>query len=113
MIDVSLLKVLFDDDGMIRKYLVVFRDDVPVSLLSLRDDIKNLDWDNASITAHGLKSQLQYLKEESVSNLAYKIEKKCEEPSQIQAEEINILFEKLSTAMDHIFTKIDSYLAEK
>ena len=32
-----------------------------------------------------MKSQLQYLKEESVSNLAYEIEKKCEEPNQVYA----------------------------
>jgi len=113
MIDVSLLKVLFDNDEMIRKYLVVFRDDVPVSLFSLKDYITNLDWDNASITAHSLKSQLQYLKEESVSNLAYEIEKLCEEPNQVDAEEINVLLERMSREMDYIFTKIDHYLSEK
>ena len=113
MIDVSLLKVLFDDDAMIRKYLVVFRDDVPVSLFSLRDYITNLDWDNASITAHSLKSQLQYLKEDQVSNLAYEIEKKCEEPNHVQVEEINVLLDEMSAELVHIFKKIDDYLAEK
>lgn len=113
MIDVSLLKVLFDDDAMIRKYLVVFRDDVPVSLLSLGDYIANLDWDNASITAHSMKSQLQYLKEDQVSNLAYEIEKKCEEPSQVDAKEIRVLLDALSGELVHIFEKIDRYLEEK
>lgn len=113
MIDVSLLKVLFDNDEMIRKYLVVFRDDVPVSLYNLKDYIANLDWDSASITAHSLKSQLQYLKEDQVSNLAYEIEKKCEEPNQVDAEEINVLLERMSKEMDHIFTKINRYLEEK
>ena len=79
MIDVSLLKVLFDDDVMIRKYVMVFRADVPTSIYELKDSIENLDWDNASITAHSLKSQLQYLKEDEVSNLAYEIEKLCED----------------------------------
>lgn len=113
MIDVSLLKVLFDDDAMIRKYLIVFRDDVPVSLYNLKDYITNLDWDNASITAHSLKSQLQYLKEDQVSNLAYEIEKKCEEPNHTQVEEINVLLDEMNSAMVHIFKKIDDYLAEK
>jgi HPt (histidine-containing phosphotransfer) domain-containing protein len=113
MIDVSLLKVLFDNDEMIRKYLVVFRDDVPVSLYNLKDYITNLDWDSASITAHSLKSQLQYLKEESVSNLAYEIEKLCEEPNHAKVEEINVLLGEMNSALSHIFEKIDRYLAEK
>ncbi len=113
MIDVSLLKVLFDDDAMIRKYLGMFRDDVPVSLLSLRDYITNLDWDSASITAHSLKSQLQYLKEDKLSNMAYEIEKKCEDPNDVHGEEINVLIDEMSPALVQIFYKIDRYLAEK
>ena len=113
MIDVSLLKLLFDDDAMIRKYLIVFRRDVPETLPKLKEYLQNMDWDNASITAHSLKSQLQYLKEDQVSNLAYEIEKKCEEPNLTQVEEINVLLDEMSSAMDHIFKKIDHYLAEK
>lgn len=113
MIDVSLLKVLFDDDKMIRKYLVVFRDDVPVSLINLKDYITNLDWDSASITAHSMKSQLQYLKEDKVSNIAYEIEKKCEESNPVYVEEMNVLLEVISDELTQIFEKIDLYLADK
>jgi len=111
MIDVSVLKVLFDDDVMIRKYLGVFRGDVPTSLYELRESIKNLDWDNASITAHSLKSQLQYLKEDEVSKLAYEIEKRCEDPNQLNGEELHKILEDMADQLQSIVIKIDSYLS--
>ncbi|HMR87037.1 MAG TPA: Hpt domain-containing protein [Saprospiraceae bacterium] len=113
MIDVSLLKTLFDDDAMIRKYLLVFRSDVPMSLDELKESIKNMDWDNASITAHSLKSQLQYLKEDEISKLAYEIERRCEEPHGNDAIELQELIDKINLEIIHIFSKIDRYLVEK
>lgn len=113
MIDVSLLKTLFDDDVMIRKYLVVFRQDVPETLPKLKEYLKNMDWDNASITAHSLKSQLQYLKEDDVSKLAYEIEKRCEEPHGNDKQELVNLMDDMNDKLIQIFDKIDRYLAEK
>jgi len=113
MIDVSLLKTLFDDDAMIRKYLLVFRSDVPMSLDELKESIKNMDWDNASITAHSLKSQLQYLKEDEISKLAYEIERRCEEPHGNYPIELQELMDKINLEIIHIFNKIDRYLVEK
>lgn len=111
MIDVSLLKVLFDDDLMIRKYLVVFRDDLPESLLGLREYVQNMDWDNASTTAHNLRSKLQYLKEDGISTMAYEIEKICDEPGHLNIEKLKILLDKIENELLEVYRKVDNYLS--
>ena len=109
MIDVSLLKSLFEDELMIRKFLSVFKADVPVSLADLRDRILSHDWEHASIVAHSLKSQLQYLKEEEASNVAFNIEKICDPSNPPDEYTVYNKFEILEKYMNGVFRKIDAY----
>jgi len=49
MIDTSLLQTLFEDDGMIRRYLATFRQDVPVTISVIETGIEKEAWENISI----------------------------------------------------------------
>lgn len=109
MIDVSLLKSLFEDDQMIRKFLSVFKADVPITLADLRARIISHDWEHASIVAHSLKSQLQYLKEDEASNVAFNIEKICDPTNPPDEENVYNKFEILEKYIKGVFRKIDAY----
>lgn len=78
MIDLTALQELFDDEKMIRRYLVLFRSDATVTISELKQAIQNKDLNLAAIAAHSLKSQLRYLNENETSGLAQEIEKLCE-----------------------------------
>ena len=109
MIDVTLLRTLFDDENMIRKFLSVFKADVPITLSDLRERILSHDWEHASIVAHSLKSQLQYLKEEEASNVAFNIEKICDPTNPPDEDAVYNKFEILEKYIKGVFRKIDAY----
>lgn len=111
MIDTSLLNQLFDDQKMIRKYLEVFRNDAPNSLGELRSSIENSEWESASISAHSLKSQLQYLNEKEAAEIAYKMEKLCSLPlSEIPVKVLKELLLSLEICIGNVLAKIDKHL---
>jgi HPt (histidine-containing phosphotransfer) domain-containing protein len=110
MIDISLLNTLFDDEILVRKYLTVFKNDAPQIIAGLKENIKNLDWENASITAHSLKSQLQYLKESEASDLAYQIEKICDNTTLIDHDLLIKYINQLTIRVDIILANIKDFL---
>lgn len=110
MIDLSLLRSLFEDEQMIQKYLLVFRKDVPLSMRELKEKIEHLDWEDASIIAHSLKSQLQYLNETEASNTAYVIEKLCDPTMLPNTLEVMGKYRVLEAMLDHIFNKIEALI---
>ncbi|HQW57308.1 MAG TPA: Hpt domain-containing protein [Saprospiraceae bacterium] len=113
MIDTSLLQTLFEDDGMIRRYLATFRQDVPVTISVIETGIEKEAWENISIEAHSLKSQLQYIREESAAALASQIERKCDQSEGIDVYEIRRLISELEFRLGNIFTKIDAFLEQQ
>ncbi len=110
MIDTSLLRSLFEDDALVSKYLAVFRQDVPISMLDIKTSLLNKDWEHASIIAHSLKSQLQYLNETKASEMALSIEKMCENGFEPDMETLKNKISTLETYLENIFVKLDGIL---
>lgn len=110
MIDTSLLRTLFEDDSMINRYLTVFRQDVPISMSDLKSSVANEDWENASIIAHSLKSQLSYLREQSAAFIALQLEKICEADVAPDMGQVHNEIGELERELERIFADLDAYL---
>lgn len=111
MIDTSVLNQLFEDPVMINKYLTSFKSDIVTSLEDLKNNIRENDWENASITAHSLKSNLKYLNESDAARLAQEIENQCERHDVGESRNLHLHVTLLEATLDIIKEKIDKYLA--
>jgi len=81
MIDMQTLRELFDDDDLVRKYLIRFTEDMPGLLRIMQNACDTHQWDELSIHAHSYKSQLQYINEAEAAAMAYDIEQRSTSPS--------------------------------
>ena len=81
MMDMKTLRELFDDDDLVRKYLVRFTEDMPGLIRLMRKACDSHQWDELSIHAHSYKSQLQYINEAEAAAMAYDIEQRSTGPS--------------------------------
>lgn len=79
MPDLDYLKKLLGDEALVARFLELFRRQMPIQLGDLKDYIDKKDWDNAGATAHAIKGQLRYLREEETAELAYRLEQMAEE----------------------------------
>ncbi|MBC7777046.1 MAG: Hpt domain-containing protein [Phycisphaerae bacterium] len=55
------LRSLLGSEEAAQRFVTLFRQQLPQQLESLRQALSESDWDTASNTAHGLKSQCRYL----------------------------------------------------
>ena len=110
MIDTSLLRSLFEDEALVKKYLAVFRQDVPLSMSDMKSSILNQDWEHTSIIAHSLKSQLQYLNETQASETALSIEKMCDTGLEPDLEILTSEIKTLENSLQNIFKNLDEVL---
>lgn len=78
MIDIELLKDLLGSEEMALRFLAIFKEQAPKELASIRQSAAAGNWKEASIAAHGLKSQLRYLSLTSEANLASNLENDAE-----------------------------------
>jgi len=93
MINYEKLRNLLGDDEFVKKYLALVRIEVPNELKELNALIKVKDYKQASVIAHSIKGQCNYMGLEECAELALEIEQATESNEQ----EINIIsrYEKL------------------
>ena len=85
MIDRSKLETLLGDDSkMVQRFLEIFKTQTPKQLNLLIESVAKKNWDQASITAHAIKSQCKYLGLEEMAEHAFKIEQLTEEKKQLE-----------------------------
>ena len=58
----------------IREFVAFLQDDLPVQMTTLQHQVMHQAWEDAAITAHGIKVQLKYLAAEEAAALALWIE---------------------------------------
>lgn len=96
MIDKEKLKEFFgDNEARIEKFIQIFKTQTPKQLEDLEKAIDEKDWEQSSILAHSIKTQLGYMSLVELKEIALKIEKNAEK--QENTEEIKSLFEKLNS----------------
>jgi HPt (histidine-containing phosphotransfer) domain-containing protein len=79
MINLNRLKVLFNNDkALIKKFLILFKNQMPVQLSTLEEMVETEDWEQVSNIAHGIKSQVKYLSLRDMATIAYEIEQRSE-----------------------------------
>lgn len=78
MVDTSLLKDLFETDEIVARFLAMMIVEIPKSISDLENFVLNNEFENATISAHTLKSHLKYLGNDEISQLAQDIENMCE-----------------------------------
>lgn len=84
MIDRSKLETLLGGNPqMVQRFLDIFKCQTPEQLKLLKDSVAEKNWDQASITAHAIKSQCNYLGLEEIAEFAYKIEQLTEKKQQL------------------------------
>jgi HPt (histidine-containing phosphotransfer) domain-containing protein len=84
MIDRTKLEALLgNDEKMVEKFLNIFKSQTPDQLNLLIKSVAENNWDQASITAHAIKSQCRYLGLEDIAELAFKIEQLTEENNEL------------------------------
>lgn len=84
MIDRATLEnLLGGNKNMVHQFLDIFKKQTPEQLNNLEKFVENKNWDQASITAHAIKSQCKYLGLEEISDNAFKIEQLTEERKQL------------------------------
>jgi HPt (histidine-containing phosphotransfer) domain-containing protein len=110
MIDASLLNQLFDSEDMIRRYLVLFLKDSARNMKELKESIDRQDFEDAGMLAHSIKSQLKYLMEEESANIAFTIEKICDEKELMDVKALHIHFERLNSNIKLIWHKTNKHL---
>jgi HPt (histidine-containing phosphotransfer) domain-containing protein len=98
MIDLSHLQNLLGDPAMVARFLAIFREQAPLQLAELRRCAPAGDWQAASIAAHGLKSQLEYLGMKEEAALAASIERLAEQGT-LASERIEILAERVEEVL--------------
>jgi HPt (histidine-containing phosphotransfer) domain-containing protein len=112
MIDTSALRELFDDEKMIRKYIRIFRDDAKATVENLKHSVQRFDWENASIHAHSLKSQLNYLNESKLADKAFHLEWIFSKLSPESRENFDPLILDFDTSLSELLTRIDRYIKQ-
>ncbi len=79
MVDLHRLRQLMgNDEEMVKKFLNIYKTEVPEQLERLEKFIKNEDWNDVSMLAHSIKSQSKYLGIEEIVQQAYEMEKMAE-----------------------------------
>ena len=74
MIDLTRLEKLLDgNEKMINRFIDIFKTQTPKQLDILTKAISNNAWEQASITAHAIKSQCKYLGLDDIAELAHRI----------------------------------------
>ncbi len=73
-INTEYLRSLLGSEEAAQKFVVMFREQLPGQLQTLRQALSDSDWETASNTAHGLKSQCRYLGLNEAADLLQRLE---------------------------------------
>ncbi|MFZ1748668.1 MAG: Hpt domain-containing protein [Saprospiraceae bacterium] len=80
MIDRTRLEsLLASDPKLVTKFLSIFKNQTPDQLNTLSVAVADGNWDQASITAHAIKSQCKYVGLDELADFAQNIEQLTEE----------------------------------
>jgi HPt (histidine-containing phosphotransfer) domain-containing protein len=110
MIDTSVLSQLFESEETIGKFVSYFVEEMPRNMEELSVATKSIDFDNAAIISHNIKSQLKYLNEQNGVQLAAEIELLCDNITPENIDLIQLLIKKLQAELDLILYKSNQYL---
>ncbi|MFN0175854.1 MAG: Hpt domain-containing protein [Saprospiraceae bacterium] len=73
-INTEYLRSLLGSEEAAQKFIIMFREQLPGQLETLRQALAVGDWETASNTAHGLKSQCRYLGLDEAAELLQEME---------------------------------------
>lgn len=87
-INTEQLRSLLGSEEAARKFVILFRQQLPGQLEALRQALAEQDWASAGIVAHGLKSQCRYLGLDVAADTLQKVEN---DPSAILNDELKTM----------------------
>jgi len=90
------------DEAMVRRFLELFKTEMPKQLADLEDQLKIGDLAAANVTAHGIKGQLRTLGLEGLAEMARLIEEKTEPGN--ENPELEDILEGLSSAIGSLLS---------
>ena len=112
MIDTSVLSQLFDSEETIGKFVFYFVEEMPKNMEELSIAIHSMDFENAGIISHNIKSQLKYLNEQNGVQLAAEIEWMCDQKTPENMDLIHLLTKKLEAELNLMLYKSNQYLQD-
>ena len=74
----KLIDLMGGDESMANRFIDLFKSQVPGELNTLDNQVRERDFEGASVTAHGIKSQCGYLGLEEAAACCLLIEKRAE-----------------------------------
>ena len=75
MVNLSILRSLVgNDEAVLARFIGIFTNETPQQMTALRQFLEEKDWENASHTAHTIKSQCGYFGLEEACDLCQQIE---------------------------------------
>ncbi len=84
MIDLTRLENFLDgNEKMVNRFIDIFKTQTPIQLETLSNAVSKNDWSQASISAHAIKSQCNYLGLDDIAELAHRIEQLAEKQTQL------------------------------
>ncbi|GEM_PF-2086933 len=93
----TLRNLLGNDDALVARFVGIFKSQTPEQLTELAQFLDDQDWENASITAHTIKTQCRYFGLEEEADWCQSIE---DEPATIGAiENFAALKQRLEAAI--------------
>lgn len=110
MLDVTTLKELFDDDVFIAKYLRLFLQDIDQQHHEIRKKAESQEFEYASIAAHTIKSQLQYMGVFEAAKLAQELESLFEKENVPSKENWMPVYISLQEQLSIIVMEINAWL---
>ncbi len=105
-----LQKLMGGDPEKVKQFLGIFAMEVPRQLQELRSAISSQSWEEASITAHSMKSQLRYLSLDALAQLAQQIENETDQSG--HSSSIEALLIELEQQLQIVLKEVELKLAE-
>ncbi|MBK8557820.1 MAG: Hpt domain-containing protein [Lewinellaceae bacterium] len=99
----NLKKLLGNDDALARRFLEIFRTELPHQLENLSQHAMASDWDEVSNCAHTIKGHLGYLSETALIDMAAAIELQAEQGG---GEDLLELIKAFSAGCQQLLDKI-------
>lgn len=110
MLDINILKELFEDDDFIAKYLRLFLKDIDQQFNSIRGFVSLGEYQQAAIASHTIKGQLQYIGSFDAAKLAYELEIRFEGGDIISEETWWPVYQDLGKMLEVIIGEIRVWL---
>mgnify|MGYP005842513057 CR=1 FL=1 len=107
MVDLSILKKLFETDEMVFQFLNMMVVEIPKSISEFENYILEKDFVNAAVCVHTLKSHFGYIGNDELSVLAQRIEIMCEQTPDQSLGEITVLMTNLKDECEMLVSELE------